>query len=373
MKIRTGIVFVGAATLAGALLFACGSQDDNPSNPGGTGGHAGTSGSGGTGGAGGAGGSAGVGGAGGGAGDAGSGGTGGTAGAGGDGGSAGSGGSAGGGGAPTGDGGTCNGTATTITNVANGTVSVGTQVKLTGVVATSQKFLVSRSASTGSCLWGMFVSEPNLTTAAAYSGTMVADYGDDAVTDPDGGFGDCPTGTDLIPEDTKPGDVFDVVGKADKFVSKSCAGDAGTGPAAQAQVSKACLVTRTGTNGQVPAPAVITNAADLMNGADEATHRKWGGVLVKLENVSPQLWDGGGVVGPYGIITLTNGLEVHDKLYYDKNDKSSGPKFASGTTFNSITGISYLDFCTWALEPRDKCQDFDPPSSDCGGADASAD
>ena len=84
--------------------------------------------------------------------------------------------------------------------------------------------------------------------------------------------------------------------------------------------------------------------------------------------------DSADVVGPYGVIRLgESALEVHDKIFYfdfsgtGPMAADKGPKFGYPTVFRAITGLVYLDYCTWSLAPRNKCTDFDPSSEDCSG------
>jgi hypothetical protein len=98
---------------------------------------------------------------------------------------------------------------------------LGTQVALTGVVATSPKFLASLGA-TGTCYWGVFVSEP-VPQAVPYSGGLVLNTGTNAVLEASGLYGACPTGTDLIPDDTAPGDVLSVTATLVSYVRADCA------------------------------------------------------------------------------------------------------------------------------------------------------
>jgi hypothetical protein len=53
----------------------------------------------------------------------------------------------------------------------------------------------------------------------------------------------------------------------------------------------------------------------------------------------------------------------------------AGPVFNVPTpVFTSVSGFVYLDFCTWNLEPANKCHDLSPPSADCASvADAGPD
>jgi hypothetical protein len=78
---------------------------------------------------------------------------------------------------------------------------------------------------------------------------------------------------------------------------------------------------------------------------------------------------------------MNDGLQIGDKLSYIGDLKATnicynGPQFMSTMpSFTSVSGFVYLDFCTWGLDPADKCHDFQPPSTDCadaqdGGTDA---
>jgi hypothetical protein len=258
-------------------------------------------------------------------------------------------------------------------------------VTVTGVVVMSQKFLVSQSKSTGSCLWGVYVSAPNLTETAPNSGILVVSYGTQAVI-ADGGtkafcpvLGQAPAG-DGIPDDVAIGDVLDIAGKTDKFLGASCtnAGDASVG---QYQISNVLPsgATKKGT-ATPPTAHLLTDAevTQLASPGDTAFHDQWGGVKVRIQNVTstPQAGtDGGtGITDQFGHIVLTgSNLFVGDKNYYQgllaKNDIChKGPVYAnSTTTFTKIEGFSYLDFCTWSLEPDNRCVDFAPPSDDCMG------
>jgi hypothetical protein len=288
------------------------------------------------------------------------------------------------GGAPA----TCDGEAHTVQDVATGAVGPGVHVKLTGVVAMSPKFLVSQSSKSGSCLWGVYVSAPGLTETAASSGTLVVDYGTPA-TIPDGGtkaycpaigFGD--DAGDKIPNDVKPGDVLDVVGTTDYYVPKACASTPGGSSVAQRQVKNACSITRTGT-ATPPKPHVFTGAdiKSLGSATDTASHDKWGGVKVRLENVTAQevgagdagadAGGGGGIIGQYGLITLEEGCSIGDKIYYQGYNKKNvchGQPTFSGAAFAAIEGFSYLNYCTWDVEVSDKCGGFDPSPDDCKAA-----
>jgi hypothetical protein len=275
----------------------------------------------------------------------------------------------------------------TVQQITEGTVGPGTVVRLEGVVAMSQQFLVSRNSTTNSCLWGVFVSAPGLATTAANTGLLVTSYGVLA-TVPDGGTSAyCPvrsvdpTGS-AIPDDVQPGDVLDVIGEADYFLLDNCATEPGGTTVPQRQLSQVCSVVVTGTVA-VPAPAVVPPAdvARLAAQTDTAFHDQWGGVKVRLTGVgadvpaSPTTCTMGGnsVVGNYGIITLaSSSIPVSPKLYYVGYLRSEPchayPEFCTaGASYSwtAIDGFHYLDFCTWGLAPNDKCAEFDPRSADC--------
>jgi hypothetical protein len=326
MKRSLGLLSIGsiavAAMVALSIQAGCASDEDPATSGGSGGGTAGTAGSttGGTGG-----GSAGVAGTGGG-----------TAGTGG--GSAGQAGTGGGSSnCPVGQ-------SATIADVADGTVATDIQVDIKGAIATTKKMVVYFKKSDGNCLWGVFVKDPN-----ADRGMMVISYGDNAPAD--SSSSECPTGTDAIAEGIVPGDVLDIVGETAAYAPSSCT----NGAAKQKQIS-ACSVVKTG-SGAAPEPVVVSNLDDLAAGAGQ-----YQGLLVKIENVDAENYDGG-TVGPYGVIELQGTeLQINDKFYYGE---TGAPDFDPSQHFNSIVGINHLDYCDWVLQPRDKCDDFDPSSKDC--------
>ena len=255
------------------------------------------------------------------------------------------------GGGSAGEGGTGGGSAncpvgqsSTIGDVADGNVAMGIQVDIKGAIAETKKMVVYFGKAKGSCMWGVFVRDP-----AADRGMMVYSYGDNA---PENTSSDqCPTGTDDIAEGIKPGDVLDIIGQTDEYAPSSCT----NAPAKQKQI-EACSVT-VASSGTEPTPVVVSDLNALATGAAQ-----YQGLLVKIENVDAENFDGG-TVGPYGIIQLQNtDLEVHDKFYYGD---TGAPEFDASQHFNSIVGIVHLDYCDWVLQPRDKCTDFDPSSKGC--------
>lgn len=299
-----------------------------------------------------------------------------------------------GGGGAGGMGLTCDGSVVTIEQITNpkaaGFVNDGAPVQVKGAVAMSQKFLVSKGSTSGTCLFGVFVSAPGLTETKEYSGIMVVSKGSDAVVDPmdptksfcgkiSNRFGNDPPPGDSIPDDIKPGDVVDVIGVADYFLLTSFCTKPTDSKVAQRQIAFACKVEKTGT-ATPPTPHVFTTPEDvakLASTTDTAFHDMWGGVKVRVGIEStpvPQPDPGGGpgmvVTNKFGEILLTtSNLRVADKLYYRGYDKQTcytGPMFSDvNIKWTAIDGFSYLNFCTWDLEPSNKCADFNPASEDC--------
>jgi hypothetical protein len=125
----------------------------------------------------------------------------------------------------------------------------------------------------------------------------------------------------------------------------------------------------------MPEPALLTPAlADrLAAGKDAPLLRDWGGALVRLEGVAAlQDADDGDAVFPFGVIRLQQTpLEVRSRLYYfdlsagGPRDAHKAPRYPFPTTFDSLTGVLFLDYCTWVLAPRERCADLSPPSEGC--------
>jgi hypothetical protein len=295
----------------------------------------------------------------------------------------------GGAGGGTGGGTSCDAPERTIAEITTGAVGPDVVVNLNGVVAMSTKFLIFDDDDT--CLWGMFVSAPGLTETAPNTGLLIVSYGDNPVSDGNGNFfcpklGERPTGG-TIPDNVLPGDVLDINGKTAYYKPSTCGQNPGESTVSQYQISSnllACPITKTGT-AAVPTPATLSaaDAALLASPTDKAFHDKWGGVKVRIENVTAEPHDANCgmmdmppcIVNQYGEMALSNGLIVKDKLYYrgylkDVNFCHDGPIYSSDTavTFASIEGFSRQDYCTWLLDPADKCADLDPPSEDCKGA-----
>ncbi len=118
------------------------------------------------------------------------------------------------------------GQAATVVDVTTGKVGPGVAITLTGVVAMSRKFLVSQSKSSGSCLWGVFISDKVAETAPS-TGILALSYGMNASIPAGGTDAVCPTGTDAFPNDTKLGDVLTIGGKSDAYIPSTCGQKAG--------------------------------------------------------------------------------------------------------------------------------------------------
>ena len=92
----------------------------------------------------------------------------------------------------------------------------------------------------------------------------------------------------------------------------------------------------------------------------------------RAEPLSRLLNKGDTVVGEFGVITLANGVEVGDKIYYrgySNNVCHEGPLFTdTEVVFDRVDGFHYLAFCSWGIQANDKCADFEPQSGDCTAA-----
>jgi hypothetical protein len=174
-----------------------------------------------------------------------------------------------------------------------------------------------------------------------------------------------------LPDDLKPGDSLEVEGVLDGYVPASCDG---TAPAQQLRVDAACPARR-GPAVAPPEAAVVdrTLADRLAAGTDAQLMRDWSGALLRLEDVSalPDPDDGDAVFA-FGVVRLEQtALEVHSRLYYF--DLSEGgprasvkaPHYRYPTAFQSISGVVFLDYCSWVLAPRDRCADLAPQSEGC--------
>ena len=257
----------------------------------------------------------------------------------------------------------CGAQAVTLAEIHSGRVRSGIAVSVGQLVASSQKFLVSEAKS-GSCLWGAFAADPQLTGAG--SGLFLVSFGA-----PHAEGVACVPGADGLPDDLLPGDRLQVEGKLEDYVPAACSG---TAPAPQLVIEATCPARRED-GGMAPAPFSIdfALATRLAAGTDAELLRDWSGALVRVEAASAmQDADDGDAVFPFGVLRLVEtALEVHSRLYYF--DLSEGgprasvkaPRYGYPTAFRSITGIVFLDYCSWVLAPRDRCADLSPSSDGC--------
>ena len=258
--------------------------------------------------------------------------------------------------------GTCDAEDVLLDEIRTDLVLPGVSVALVAT-ATSQKFLVSESEA-GRCLWGAFVGdEPAL---GEPRGVFVVSYGSDAPND-----ASCAPGTDAIPDDLAPGDVVRVVARASSFAPASCDGIVA---APQMIADARCpLEPLERTAPLEPFRLSFDLADELARGSDPALVRRFAGGLVRLEDVNALPNDSGdGAVRPYGVIAFAEtNFEAHGDLEFGDlsaggpRDASKGFAFAYPTAFRSVTGLVYLDYCSYALAPRRRCEDFDPKSLGC--------
>jgi len=248
--------------------------------------------------------------------------------------------------------------------------TLGDGIKLTGVIATTQKFRTSGTPKKegDSCLYGVFVADANA-TFQPYSGILVLSYGDNAVA---AGTGfTCPSGTDLIPNDIKPGDAVDLSATYTEFGPTSTTCGKATpplpppSPDKMRQAMQLCAFTKKGA-GTLPVPADVTPAAIANGGADVG---KWMGGYVRIKDVEASSDISFGQFKIKG-----SELYVNDTIYY--RGAATAPKTKTGDKFTSITGVSYLDFCTWTLAPSDVCGHTPIPATDtppaCAGGTGDA-
>jgi len=257
----------------------------------------------------------------------------------------------------------CGAQPVTLAEIHSGSVRSGVSVSVGSLVASSRKFLVSEAKS-GSCLWGAFAAAEQ--ASGAGSGLFLVSFG---APHADGEA--CTTGADGLPDDLAPGDGLQVEGKVEDYVPAACGG---TAPAQQLLIDVACPAQRK-RGGTAPAPAKLdfALATRLATGKDAQLLRNWSGALVRLEAASAvQDTDDGDAVFPFGVVRLAEtSLEVHSRLYYfdltEGGPRASvkAPHYGYPTTFRSITGIVFLDYCSWVLAPRDRCGDLAPPSEGC--------
>jgi hypothetical protein len=272
---------------------------------------------------------------------------------------------------PEADAGFCTGQAVTVAELASGSVREGKVVLLPALVASSQKFLLSASKTSGKCLWAVFAAEEG--ASGENSGVLLLSAVDGVVA-ADGGAAECPSGADSLPDDLAPGDRVAAFGAFSDYAPDPCHG---TAPMRELLVKPGCAVTKNG-HAEPPTAAVLTpDLADrLAQGKDQALLRAWSGARVELENLSALAVDGApGAVGPFGVIRFQETkLELHSKIPYE--DLSlGGPRqpgksldFPYPASFERAAGVLFLDYCTWSLEVCDRCADLTPQSRGCEGS-----
>lgn len=257
----------------------------------------------------------------------------------------------------------CGAERVTLDEIHSGRVRGNVAVALGPLVASSQKFLVSEAKS-GSCLWGAFAAEPG--RRGAGSGLFLVSFGA-----PHAEGEACAPGSDGLPDDLRPGDSLQVEGRLDEYAPAACDG---TAPAPQLRIDAACPARR-GAPTDPPEAAIVEPelANRLAAGKDAQLLREWSGALVRLDHVSAlRDADDGDAVFQFGVIRLEqSALEVHSRLYYfdlsagGPRDASKAPRYGFPAAFGSVTGVVFLDYCTWVLAPRDRCADLSPPSEGC--------
>lgn len=272
----------------------------------------------------------------------------------------------------------CDGVEASIADLTTNAIGLDQRVVLKDVVVMSQKFLVSASKTTGTCLWGVYVSSQVAETGPD-TGMLVVGYGRPAEIPEGETVAACPKlgvepACDWIPDDVKPGDLLTVIGDSQIFPNPPTNCEPPEDPDNQVgmrQLANTCYAERTGT-APVPTPHVMTpdEIAGLTSTTDADFHSAWGAVKVRIENVGV-VPEGDEVVGGFGIITLDNGVPVGDKLYYrpySTNLCHAGPVFSDPEiVFSRVDGFHYLNFCSWGLDINDKCADYAPRSEDCPG------
>ena len=172
-------------------------------------------------------------------------------------------------------------------------------------------------------------------------------------------------GTDGLPDSLAPGFELSVVGRYSPYAPSSCEGVV---PSPQVRVEAACPVVVSGR--RVPlAPVTLSHAdADVIaRGADAAVLRQYAAGLVRLEGVSGvRAEEGEGVVAPYGVLRFAETrLEVHNDVEYGAVTGGGQSLRSYPSDFAGVTALVHLDYCSWTLAPRDRCRDFQPPSSNC--------
>ncbi len=255
----------------------------------------------------------------------------------------------------------CHAEPVTLEELRSGLSGAGRGLAVPGLVATSQKFLLSRAKS-GACLWGAFAAAEG----RAGAGLLLVSFGDEHAEG-----GPCTPGTDGLPDELEVGDRLEAQGLFDEHAPSRCDGVV---PEAQLRVDVTCPVRRTG-RGASPEPLPLDRglATRLAAGDDERLLRDYAGALVALGDVSAaQDPTDGDAVFDFGVIRLEqSALEVHSRLYYydlragGPGAKGKAPRVSYPRRFRRIAGLIFLDYCRWVLAPRDRCTDLFEGSAGC--------
>ena len=288
----------------------------------------------------------------------------------------------------------CDGSEATLVRINNAAledaIKPNQKVRLKGIVATSHKFL----ASPKTCLWAFTATDAGA-DVQEYGSIQVIAKGNPPLTGEDGKPGACPMAAGEagpIPNDLVPGDLIDATGFAAQFLQPSCDGSAPDKPKpAQGQkqleinpmkIPAECFTRTAG--GAVPAPHVFATKEEMTafaSGTDGDLSLKWGAALITLQGplkaVQPAAKAADylkpeDAASKYGDIVLDGTTLAINNIVLFGDLSGTGPKdktkriaWPLTTTFESITGLGLVDFCTWSLSLREKCDDVKPPSTTC--------
>lgn len=266
----------------------------------------------------------------------------------------------------------CTGQAVTVAELASGSVRAGKTVLLPALVASSQKFLLSASKTSGKCWWAAFAAQAG--ASGENSAVLLLSSAEESAAELDGGGAACTPGSDSLPDDLAPGDRIAAFGSFSEYTPSACHA---TASMRELLVKPGCAVTRSG-HGALPASVSLTHAlADrLAQGSDAALLRAWSGARVELGELNALPVAGSAsVVDAYGVIRFQEtALELHTKVPYG-DLTAGGPRqsgkslaFAYPMHFERVAGVLFLDYCTWALEVCDRCADLSPQSRGCSAA-----
>lgn len=266
---------------------------------------------------------------------------------------------------------------------AEGALAAGKRAKVAGLVATSHKFLASAS----SCLWAV-----TATTAGdevqPYGSIQIISKGKPALVGEGDEKGPCPQEegeAGVIPNDIKPGDIIDITAFVSDFTQQSCDGTKNPKPAiGQKQLDHnpekmpGCFVVTKGE--AVPAPHAFTaeEATAFAEGKNaDDINSKWSAALITLSGpLTPKQSDkpadypsATAAVSKFGdlllkesTITINNNVVYQDITGTGPKDSAKRVCWPLTTTFDNITGLGLIDFCTFSLSLRSTTGDVTPES-----------